>query len=109
MIKQGKKPIEEDQLKQFRFDAEDQIKYIEFILDNDPITANFLLNNKASTLTELFFDIRQLWTPAPKQRLAKIKELSPELYSLLEEFYDENVFREKLQTAKQIVPIIFKI
>jgi len=79
----GKKPIDEYQLGQFRFDAKDQLKYVENILATDPTTANLILSNKVFALTELFFDIRQMWTPAPKQRLAEIQKISPDFYALL--------------------------
>src|ERR1700722_9591278 len=86
VLKKGKAPIDEHQLGQFRFDAEDTLKYVGHIADADPVTANLVLTNKVFTLTELFFNIRQMWIPAPKQRLAKIKEISPDLYALLSEF-----------------------
>jgi predicted nucleotidyltransferase len=107
ILDKGKKPIDEFQLGQFRFDAEDTMRYVEHIADTDPTTANFILGNKIFTLTELFFDIRQLWIPAPKQRLEKIKEISPDLYNLLTEFYSRNDFKERLETAKSIVPLVF--
>jgi len=105
----GKKPIDEFQLEQFRFDAEDQLKYAETILDSDPATANLILTNKVFALTERFFDIRQMWVPAPKQRLAKIREINSEVYSLLQEFYKESAtLKDKLEIGKKIVPIIFQ-
>lgn len=105
----GKKAIDEYQLGQFRFDSEDQLKYVESILASDPTTANLILTNKIFTLTELFFDIRQMWTPAPKQRFAKIKEISQEFYSLLEQFYQAQItLNSKLELAKQIIPVVFQ-
>lgn len=105
----GKKPIDEYQLGQFRFDSEDILKYVESILASDPTSANLILTNKIFALTELFFDIRQIWTPAPKQRLTKVKEINPDFYSLLQEFYQEQItLRNKLELAKKIVPIVFE-
>lgn len=105
----GKKAIDEYQLGQFRFDSEDQLKYVEGILASDPTTANLMLTNKIFTLTELFFDIRQMWTPAPKQRLAEIQKISLDFYSLLQQFYQEQItLKDKLEIAKKIVPIIFQ-
>ena len=108
VLKKGKAPIDAHQLGQFRFDAEDILKYVEHIVDADPTTANFILTNKVFTLTELFFDIRQLWIPAPKQRLAKIKEINPDLYTLLSEFYSDKNLEERLQTASDILPLLFR-
>jgi predicted nucleotidyltransferase len=108
VLNAGKKPIDEFQLGHFRFDAEDQLKYVGSVLANDPTTANLILTNKIFALTELFFDIRQMWTPAPKQRLERIKEISPDFYSLLQQFYQEQLpIKEKLLVAKKIVTIIF--
>lgn len=105
----GKKPIDEYQLGQFRFDAEDILKYVESILASDSTSANLILTNKIFALTELFFDIRQMWTPAPKQRLVEIQKISPDFYSLLKEFYQERAsLKDKLDTAKKIVPVVFQ-
>ncbi|MBI4714150.1 nucleotidyltransferase domain-containing protein [Candidatus Uhrbacteria bacterium] len=105
----GKKPIDEYQLGQFRFDSDDQLKYVESILASDPTTANLILTNKIFALTELFFDIRQMWTPAPKQRLAEIQKINPDFYSLLQQFYQEQItLKDKLEIAKKIVPIVFE-
>jgi predicted nucleotidyltransferase len=105
----GKKPIDEYQLGQFRFDAEDILKYAESILASDPTSANLILTNKIFALTELFFDIRQMWTPAPKQRLAEIQKINPDFYALLKAFYQEQTNLEgKLETAKKIVPVVFQ-
>jgi hypothetical protein len=109
LLKLGKPPIDGDQLGQFRFDAEDQLRYVERIRHDDPTTANLILTNKVFALTELFFDIRQLWTPAPKQRLAKIQAISPELHILLEAFYHESTrLDEKLTIARNMLPIVFQ-
>lgn len=105
----GKKLIDEYQLVQFRFDAEDILKYVESILASDPTSANLILTNKIFALTELFFDIRQIWTPAPKQRLAEVKKISPDFYTLLNEFYQEQIsLKDKLVVTNKIVPVVFE-
>ncbi len=105
----GKEPIDEFRLGQLRFDAEDLLKYVASNVTADPTTENLVLTNKIFVLTELFFDIRRMWTPAPKQRLAKIKEISPRLYSLLQQFYREQIaLKAKLEIAKEIIPLIFE-
>ena len=105
----GKKPIDEYQFEQFRFDSEDTIKYVETILVIDPTSANLILTDKIFSLTELFFDIRQICIPAPKQRLMKIKEISLDFYFLLFEFYKEQItLKKKLELAKRIVSFVFE-
>lgn len=108
IIKEGKKPIDEYQKAQFRFGVEDEIRAVEVLADKDRITASLVLGYAITNLTSLFFDLRQLWTPAPKQRLEKIKEIKPELYSTFEQFYKDDVsLEDKIVAAKTIVPLIF--
>jgi inorganic pyrophosphatase len=105
----GKKEINNLQLEQFRFDAVDLTGYVEEIMHSDPLTAKLLIFNKVFSLTEMFFDIRQMWTPAPKQRLLKIKEISPDLYELLEIFYSDNIaLTDRIKIVRQIIPIVFE-
>lgn len=109
MIKLGKKPIDEYQLDQFQFSAEDEIRAAETMIESDPVTGNLVLSKTVLSLTELFFDIRQEWTPAPKQRITKINEIKPELYSTLEKFYkDGNTLKNKIETAKKITKLVFQ-
>ncbi len=105
----GKKEINTLQLEQFRFDAVDLIGCVEEIIDSDPITAKLLIFNIVFSLTEVFFDIRQMWTPAPKQRLLKIKEINPTFYDLLEVFYSDNItLADRIKVVRQIIPIVFE-
>lgn len=109
MLQKGKAPIDPFQLGQLRFDAEDTLRYVEETFEKDPATANLILNSKIFNLTELFFHIRQLWVPAPKQRLGKIKELSPELQGLIEKFYQAPCLtKERLEMARSIIALVFK-
>jgi predicted nucleotidyltransferase len=108
ILKVGKKAFDNFQLGQLKFDAEDQIKFIEEISKNDLITANLILNNKVVALTEKFFDVRRLWTPAPKQRISEIKKVNNNFYLLLGEFYvDSKEIDEKIKIAKRMIPIVF--
>ncbi len=109
MLSEGKPPMDEMTIVHYRFDAEDQLRYVEGILDSDPASAQLVLANKVSALTELFFDVRQMWVPAPKQRLQKIKETSPELYALIQQFYQEDTpLTEKPAIARRIVTLVFE-
>ena len=69
---------------------------------------DFILTNKVFRLTVLFFDVREEWTPAPKQRLGAVKKVNPQFYSLLEDFYkEEGAVEAKLEVAKKMVPLVF--
>lgn len=108
LLAAGKTPLDDDSIRQLRFDADDQLTAIDHLFTTDPTTAQFLLHQKVFALTELYFDLRQQWTPAPKQRLAVIKSLNPALCSLLETFYSDRLtLTEKLDTARKITQIVF--
>jgi len=108
VLNKGKKAIIEPQLGQLRFDADDQIRYVEEIKQIDITTASMILHNKVFALTELYFDLRQMWTPAPKQRLAKIEAMDRKLYNHLVDFYNESIeIEEKIKISKDIVEAIF--
>lgn len=108
IIKEGKSSVDLSQIKQFKFSMEDELVAIESLLEKDFVTANFVLQKTVISLTELFFDLRQLWTSAPKQRLKKIQELQPELYNLLQDFYlIEQPLKKKLEIARVIVSLVF--
>jgi hypothetical protein len=108
LLAAGKQPLDSFQRAHSRFDAEDQLRCVESLLQSDPTTANMILTNTVFGLTELFFDIRQSWTPPPKQRLAKLKIVSPELYGFLVDFYAEGVtLKQRTQIARNILTFVF--
>jgi hypothetical protein len=105
--KRGKPALTSGQYEHFKFDVQDQLKAIENLTGSDPTSARMLLSIKVHHLTELFFDIRQLWTPPPKQRLAVIKAMNQTLYDLIERYYGDNSLPEQVKIVKSIVPIVF--
>lgn len=108
IIKEGKKPIDEYQKGQYKFSAEDEIRAADAGIGKDDATANLVLMHTVYGLTGLFFDLRQIWTPAPKQRLTKLNELHPELGTLFKRFYSDKItIKNKVELAKQIVPLVF--
>ncbi len=109
IIEGGKKEIDPYQIGQYRFSMEDEIRSAERLFEKDPTTANLLLYKTVLFLMELFFNLKKLWTPAPKQILGEIKIKNPELYSLLNEFFVGNIsFQKKIDLVKKIIPMIFE-
>lgn len=107
IIETGKKPIDIYQKEQYKFSAEDELVAVESKIKTDPATANLILSKSMLFLTELFFDLRQMWVPAPKQRLVKIKEASPKLAELIEQFYVSSTLENRIELVKKIIPLIF--
>lgn len=107
MLAEGKPPLDDERLAHARFDTEDLLRHVEHIAAADPATAQMLLANVVGGLTELFFDVRGLWTTPPKQRLARIDELRPELGALLRRFYAQPSMVAKLDFAGRIIDLVF--
>lgn len=84
----GKKPISEEARNHFWFDAKDSIEAAEQMADRDRATANLLANKQLQHLAELYFDLRGLWTPPPKQMLSVFRVSDAETAGLLEEYLD---------------------
>ena len=103
----GKKETNALHLEQLRFDAADQIRYARAISTEDPATSNLILANKVFALTGTFFDVRREWTPPPKQRLAVIRDVSPDLYALLCAFYRQAGLQDKIGIAERMLPLVF--
>lgn len=108
IINQGKTKIDEHQRKQYRFSAEDEIRAVEKMIAHDEATAYLVLSYTVNTLTSLFFDLREFWTPAPKQRLVKIKEFHPTLGQYFEEYYSDKNVLDKIEIVKKVVPLVFE-
>jgi predicted nucleotidyltransferase len=110
IINEGKKVIDSYQVKQFRFSVEDGVFVAESIMDKDFATANLLLQKNIIFLTELFFDLRQLWIPSAKLRLKEIEKIKPELHSLFVTFYDgETSLKCKIDNARNIINSVFDV
>ncbi|HJR82180.1 MAG TPA: nucleotidyltransferase domain-containing protein [Anaerolineales bacterium] len=103
----GKPSLRVDQYEHFKFDVHDQLKAIKEFAKSDPTTARMLLSAKVLQLTELFFDIRQLWIPPPKQRLAVINNMNHDLHDLFARYYYEHSLREQINIVHSIVPMVF--
>ncbi len=108
IIEAGKKPIDEYQKGQYKFSAEDELVAIKSKIETDPATSNLVLQKSVLFLSDLFFDLKQMWSPAPKQRLAKMKEVSLELGGLFEQFYTAPTLEERIELAEKIIPLIFQ-
>jgi hypothetical protein len=108
ILSQGKAPLPAEQLAHIRFDIGDQVKAIEAFAYSDPVTARLLLSAKMLYLTELYFDIRQLWTPPPKQRLAVIKEIDSRFYDLIAKYYEAPSLSMQIDAFKSILAIVLE-
>lgn len=108
VLKKGKKEIDDKSKSQLEFSAKDTINAVTQIAKTDTVTAGLVLDKTVVTLTEQYFDLKQLWSPAPKQRIAKIKELNIDFYNLLHEYYEDGVgLDRKVELAHLMTKLIF--
>jgi hypothetical protein len=106
LLAEGKPPLDAAGIAHARFDVDDQLRHIASIAGADPATANLLLANNVCRLTELVFELGGRWTPPPKQRLARIDVLDPELGAHLRRFYAAPGIAE-LALVRRIVGLVF--
>jgi hypothetical protein len=110
VLEKGKPQISKLAIEQFRFDAEDQVDYAEKIKESDITTSKLILNNKVFNLSSVYFDLRQKYIPAPKQRLSVIKKEDSELYDKYVRFYENSDNpSEQIRIARDIINIVFQI
>ena len=103
----GKQPLTTAQYAHYKFDAHDQLNAIAGLATSDPVTARMLLSAKVIQLTELFFDIRQIWKPPPKQRLGIIKDIDYNLYNSISGYYEEHSLSRQIDIVQSIVRAVF--
>lgn len=108
VLADGKPEIPHTQKEQIHFDKRDKLKYIKSIYNEDPTTSNLMLFNTVLELTEVFFDLKREWTPAPKQRLQRISELNEAFSTLLREFYLEStVIERRWELVGGMIDLVF--
>jgi len=105
--KTGKHECSGDALNHLRFDVEDSLRAIRAISSQQPTEANYMLNVKLSHVLELFFDIRGMWKPAPKQLLGAVRRENGEIYDLVTDFYTEHTLEGKIAIFDSIVQKVF--
>ncbi len=105
--KEGKQKISENELNHHKFEIEDSFRAISAVLKENSTEAYYLMDIKLVNLLELFFDVRGIWKPAPKQLLSVVKELDNELHNRVSEFYAEQSAKEKLAVLKYISQKVF--
>ncbi len=97
----------EKQIHHLRFDKEDKLSAIEFLKSNDLPTANLYLQGLCQELVELYFEIHQLWTPAPKQRLKKMRAIDKDAAELFDALYQSNTFEDQFENTKKVIERLF--
>src|SRR5215471_14244577 len=106
-LAKGKPRIDDIQRSQLQFDAEDHINYAERAAHDDPATAELVLGNQVFSLAETFFNLRRMWIPGPKQRLALIRKSDPAIAARFEAFYGTSGPTDRIAAARALVNAIF--
>lgn len=106
--KQGKKKLTDKAIRHFRFDVDDRIRVIEYLKEQDFATANYFLSVLGDQAMSLYFDLRQIWTPPPKQRISYLREHDKKVAQLAEELFSERLIAERIAAAKSLIDAIFE-
>jgi nucleotidyltransferase-like protein len=105
----GKPRPDQRSIRHWQFDAEDQLRGVRGLRARDLPAAALVLHRHVEALTELFFDLAQEWTPPPKQRLKRIRELNPAVAEAFDRSYAVANLDEQMQAAEQVVPGLFEM
>ena len=103
----GKLPLNQKQIEHLKFDKEDKIRAVENLIEKDFPTANLYLQMLGQEMMELYFDLTQQWTPAPKQRIPYLRKNDKEIAELFETFYQEKEIESQLKVIKKLVMAVF--
>jgi hypothetical protein len=104
---QGKAPLDPVHVAHMVFDIRDQLQAVADLTPHDPITARMIVSTKIVQLTELYFDLRQRWTPPPKQRLGILRQDNPEVYDLVVAYYTEHELPRQIAIARALFAAVF--
>lgn len=103
----GKAPLDPVHAAHVQFDIRDQLRAVDDLATHDPITARMVVSTKIVQLTELYFDLRQLWTPPPKQRLGVLHQDAPGVYDLVVAYYTEGELPRQIAIAHALFTAVF--
>lgn len=104
--KEGKQKLSGDKLIHTRFDIEDSLRGIETNATINPTNTIYLMNIKLLSLLDLFFDVRGIWKPAPKQLLGEIQKQDQNLYHSVTSYYQEQNPQKRLTILKSIADTV---
>jgi predicted nucleotidyltransferase len=104
----GKEKCTGDTLIHARFDALDLLRALSVTSVHDETTALFLLYGKISDLLTLYFDVRGLWTPAPKHLLQALQKQDTVLHGLVTSMYRTDIpVLQKIALAQEVIERVF--
>lgn len=106
--KQGKKKRDDRAIRHLRFDADDRIRALEYLAEKDHATANYYLSIFGEQMFDLYFDLRGLWTPPPKQRIPYLRENDKETAQLFECLFSEQPVAKRIEASKALIERVFK-
>jgi predicted nucleotidyltransferase len=108
IIAEGKTLLSESEKDHLRFDITDQISACEALLLSDSCTAELIVADLVWRMSEIYFDVRRFWIPAPKQRLSVIHEIEPQVYDLFKKALTAPNTKSKLDYLDQLSKAVFQ-
>jgi predicted nucleotidyltransferase len=108
LVAEGKPRLDQARIQYLRLSSADHIRAAARLAATDDAAARMVLYDKVMDLTSLFFDVRQMWRPHLKRRMASIGELDGEFHELLGHFFATGTtVDEQLRLAHIAVERVF--
>lgn len=108
IYEQGKKPLSNWQFEHLKFDYFDSTRSFRAKSQVSLEETKLLLYPKLLNALEAYFNIKGIWTPAPKQLLANIKKVDIELYNKVLAFYNTEELTEQIDIFESMLEYIFE-
>jgi len=103
----GRLKMTRKQIDHMHFEKNDQINAIKHFTTNDFPTANLYLQILSQQVLDLYFDMKAIWPPAPKQQLPKLREIDNNIAEKFDKLYTSSDFTERLATLEDIINKMF--
>lgn len=105
--KQGKKKPDDRTIRHLRFDADDHIRALEYLVEKDNAATIYYLSILGEKMFNLYFDLRGLWTPPPKQRISYLRENDKETAQLFEILFSDQPIAKRIEASKALSKRLF--
>ncbi|MDP2632040.1 MAG: nucleotidyltransferase domain-containing protein [Candidatus Uhrbacteria bacterium] len=103
----GREAMTEKQVNHIKFEKEDKVRAVEYLQNTDLATATLYLQALCQELVELFFELNQQWTPAPKQRLPYMRKSNHEVANVFNNLFTAENFKQQLEETKKVLALLF--
>lgn len=100
--KSGKARLKDEVIQKILFNFEDQINFISAKSTEDLPTAIFMFNSLVYVFLDQYFDLCQLWKPAPKEILGNLRKVDPDFAEKIDQIMMNSELKVRINVFKEI-------